>query len=325
MEHEDDFFLDAQKLRENINLLEDKHKLFDDPEKNTCYAELNRVENRDSFGYLWPFCEKTLVYKERFHYASMRQSCLTEKMEINYVITGTGDFHIRREAIPFKEGDMLICGKSLHHSSSLRDDAIILNCFFDPLFLKDLCESMDQYNSQLLKLLAKNILEEESYEYILIGLNTTEIRRFIEQILNDILNESGDSSARLRKDVISLLHYLIKTEKEENNANNILDIKAVFEYLTENISNVTLKSAAEHFHFSESAFSKQIKRLAGEKFSDVLRDMKLKKAIEYLEKTDMSIESIAQYLNYSNRYSFERSFQSVYGMLPREYKALHCT
>ena len=182
---------------------------------------------------------------------------------------------------------------------------------------------MDQYSSRLLKLLVKNILESESDEYMIFSPESPVFFRSIRQILLDILYESTGSYSDLQKHVAALLRHLIQTEKQSNDTDDSLNLRILLAYLTDHLFDATLKSVADHFHFSESAFSKQVKKISGEKFSDLLRRMKLKKATEFLEQTDMSIESIAQYINYSNRYSFERAFLKEYGVLPKEYKENH--
>lgn len=73
----------------------------------------------------------------------------------------------------------------------------------------------------------------------------------------------------------------------------------IFQYLFNNLETYpTLRSVAEKFMMSESTLNRHIRKLTGEGYADVLKDMKCVKIIEYLLYSDFTLEEIALLLGY---------------------------
>ena len=81
---------------------------------------------------------------------------------------------------------------------------------------------------------------------------------------------------------------------------------------------LSLSSTAEHFGLSDSYFSVLFKEQMGQNYSTYIEALRLKRALVILKNTDMSIESVAACVGYSNTATFRRAFKRVYGISPQQ-------
>lgn len=97
---------------------------------------------------------------------------------------------------------------------------------------------------------------------------------------------------------------------------------AMESYLDEHYSDsmLSIGSMAEEFGFSESYFSVLFKETLGEPYSVYLEKLRLDKAAEMLNRSDSSIEDIAQKVGYGNSTTFRRAFKRVKGLSPQQYR-----
>ncbi len=95
-------------------------------------------------------------------------------------------------------------------------------------------------------------------------------------------------------------------------------------YIQENFMNVSLDDIADKFHFTKPYVSKYIKVKSGKTFTEIITDIKLKKAKTLLKNESMHIDVIAANVGYQNVEHFNRLFKKRYGMTPGQYR-LECS
>ena len=96
-------------------------------------------------------------------------------------------------------------------------------------------------------------------------------------------------------------------------------------YISEMLESPNLSSAAvsAHFGMSESAFSHAFKkRMGGNTFSKYVTDLKIQRAKSLLICTELSVEEIADKLNYASASSFARMFKAETSLTPTQYRKL---
>ena len=95
-------------------------------------------------------------------------------------------------------------------------------------------------------------------------------------------------------------------------------------YISEMLESPNLSSAtvSEHFGMSESAFSHAFKKRTGGTFTKYVTDLKIQRAKSLLICTDLSVEAIADRLNYASASSFARMFKSETALTPTQYRKL---
>lgn len=95
-------------------------------------------------------------------------------------------------------------------------------------------------------------------------------------------------------------------------------------YISEMLESPNLSSAtvSDHFGMSESAFSHAFKKRTGGTFTKYVTDLKIQRAKSLLICTDLSVEAIADRLNYASASSFARMFRSETALTPTQYRKL---
>ncbi len=94
----------------------------------------------------------------------------------------------------------------------------------------------------------------------------------------------------------------------------------ILNYMYENYSTITLRSTAEHFHYSESYLSNLFRQNFGETFTQSLRRHRMNRAKEYLVTTRWHLEEICEAIGYKDTTQFIRNFKEEFGVTPGQYR-----
>ena len=97
--------------------------------------------------------------------------------------------------------------------------------------------------------------------------------------------------------------------------------KAIREYLISHLDEkVSLEQLAKEAHLNLSVFHLVFSHIYGDTPYAYLKKYKMNLAAQWLSENKMKIGDIALELGYSNASKFAKAFQSVYGMLPKDYR-----
>ena len=83
---------------------------------------------------------------------------------------------------------------------------------------------------------------------------------------------------------------------------------------------ISLDDISREIDISPYYFSKIFKENTGENFIDYLTTLRIDKAKELLETTDMSMKELCGEVGYANPNYFSRIFKKIVGLSPTEYK-----
>lgn len=98
----------------------------------------------------------------------------------------------------------------------------------------------------------------------------------------------------------------------------IMQVKA---YIDRNfINDISVGNIAKRFNINPTYFSTIFKQQMGISFTEYLRNVRIEKACELLENSDMSTELIASSIGFNDVFYFYRVFKKVRGKTPTEYR-----
>lgn len=89
------------------------------------------------------------------------------------------------------------------------------------------------------------------------------------------------------------------------NEENLLD------YIDENYVNITLTQAANHFGFSASYFSRQVKKLMGQTFIQLVEQRRMKEAKKLIATNKYTITEIVQEIGYASKSFFYKKLHDI--------------
>lgn len=93
------------------------------------------------------------------------------------------------------------------------------------------------------------------------------------------------------------------------------------EYINEHFyENIDLKTLADIEHYNTSYYSEWFKNNTGVTVTEYIKNLRIKKAKEFLADTDMSILKIAQRVGYEHNSSFTRIFKESEKISPAEFR-----
>ena len=98
-------------------------------------------------------------------------------------------------------------------------------------------------------------------------------------------------------------------------------VRQAIEYLEEHYSEkISLTMVAAQLSFSPEHFSRMFTRETGVNFSTFLNNLRMKRAVELLEKTDKKVYEIAEEVGFSSVSYFSTAFKKSFGQTPNYYQ-----
>lgn len=99
-------------------------------------------------------------------------------------------------------------------------------------------------------------------------------------------------------------------------------LEKIYDYIDENIEQAKLnvESIAQEMGISRSVLLKKVKALTGLSPVELIRNIRMKKAVTLIDEGSYNFTQIAFMTGFSDSQYFSRSFKAVYGITPSEYK-----
>ena len=245
-------------------------------------------------------------------------------LEINFCISGEGEYTIIDETYPILKNDIFIINNLEYHmAKNLSGDMQLLVLVFDPELI--LSGSNDyQYIRAFYEW-------KNGFKHRLSGeIFATED---IKGVLDSIQREWDTKAVGWRLVVKSLLLTLLAllyrqfesiegySEEIRQFQNGYVKIAPAIRYMEEHYKeNIPLALLAGEVHMSVNYFSSYFSQTMDCTVSEYLIRLRLKNASVLLATTDNSILSIALESGFDNISYFNRVFRKAFGMTPREYR-----
>ena len=109
----------------------------------------------------------------------------------------------------------------------------------------------------------------------------------------------------------------METNTENRKQKLIIDVLG---YIEENYRDGELTRLAGVLNYDVYWLSKEIKKLTGKNYTDLVQEKRLNQAAYLLKNTAMSVTDIGLMVGYDNLSYFHRIFQKYYGTTPRKFR-----
>lgn len=248
--------------------------------------------------------------------------------EINYVYRGSLTQIISNEARLMNEGDFCIISPFTQHSVLAAKDSLVLSIqlrktTFDAIFGSFLAKT------DLLAIFFKNTLYEtnqSNYLYFHTD-NNDNIKMLIQNIVREANTDDNYSSTCCNGYVQILFSTLLRKYGKSalyygfNEQDSIdTDFTFILEYITQHYRTVTLDELSEFSHYSKPYLSSLFKKNMNQTFVNVLRNIKMRHALDFLANTEKTIEEIGIEVGYNSTDHFSRSFKQYNHCSPSEFR-----
>lgn len=151
-----------------------------------------------------------------------------------------------------------------------------------------------------------------------------EIQNFFEEMYT-VPEEARITYYRLKvQELLLKLHYLdISKEKPKKifERQQVLIVKKIHKRITEELSRrFTIDELSKEYFISPTALKQNFKGVYGVAISAYMKDIRIKKAADLLQKTNMNITDIAQAVGYKSQSKLGAAFKDVMKETPLEYR-----
>lgn len=150
---------------------------------------------------------------------------------------------------------------------------------------------------------------------------TSEMTSLIRSIYTNYIDKSSAYYIRQRMLITQFIlelesEAILNSPQQPNNSDLI-------SYILENLQTASLHEYAEIIHYSPVTTTSKIKEKYGMTFSQIVKQIRLKKAADLLADSMDSVELIMEQIGYTNKTYFYKNFKEVYNLSPASYRGLY--
>ena len=247
--------------------------------------------------------------------------------ELAYVYRGSCVSKHRDYDIELSQGSLLLMNPNEIHCMCTGSDEDVVFNFLLPEKLLYSTALMQLPKDSISDFIMEYFCETRSgNDFLVTNVSSDEwILRLLEQLIYEYHRPSPGHEVILKTGLTQLLvcmarHYIeplidLPLQRTSGLVHDLLM------YIKKNIASVTLADAAREFSYNAQYISRIIKKEIGMSFSQYVQRQRLQIAVEYLSKTNLSVEKIANRVGYTNISHFYDLFQKQYGMTPTAYRS----
>ena len=146
------------------------------------------------------------------------------------------------------------------------------------------------------------------------------IRSLLELMVTEYADRKEDTQRILKSMLQTLLLEIARRYRIEKTGTAPKSLtEQILDYMGDHSDVVTLKDISAHFHYHPNYISSLLHKETGRKFTEILLEKRMERAVLLMKNTTLSIEEISAMLGYSNHSNFYKAFKNYYGKSPREY------
>ncbi len=247
------------------------------------------------------------------------------EFEINYIVSGKGEFLCGDEKLTASKGDILVLPPDmLHGASACTDCKLVYYAFvFSPVLLGE--NSNDRCTVECIRPLMDGSLRIK----LPISMDKQEYEQLVSSIraINLLAAKNLSKTDLLLKSELLRFFWILESgrdlmERRTNQEKSYGDmVRPAFEYMQEHMEEeITVAQLATAIHLSKSYFMSSFKKAAGIGAMEYLGQIRINKACTKISETNERISSIAVSCGYGNISNFNRQFRKYTGCTPCTYR-----
>lgn len=247
-------------------------------------------------------------------------------IEMIYMCAGSTHHVIDGEDVFLQEGELLFLNQKARQEiypageGDIAVNFIVLPEFFD-YSLKMMGEEKNLLRDFVIDCL-KGENEEAGYMHFKVA-QVLPVQNPLENLIWTIWNKQPNkrsiNQASMGVLFLHLMNHMDCMETKTQNRKQRLIIE-VLRYIEENYRNGELTRLAGLLNYDVHWLSREIKKLTGKNYTELVQEKRLNQAAYLLKNTSMSVMDVGLLVGYDNLSYFHRLFQKHYGMTPRKFR-----
>lgn len=245
-------------------------------------------------------------------------------IELVYMCRGETEHIINGKFVKLCEGELLFLSMgAVQEIKKAGQNDIAVNFIILPQFLDKVLSMLGEEETPLKRFIIDAISRKttnNAYLHFKVR-EALPIQNLIENLIYtlvyDIQNRRNVNQTTMGLLILQLLNYTDLLDFEHP-ADTLL--AQVLKYVEENYAVGSLEELSRILHYDFYNLSREIKRISGKTYTELLQEKRLSQAMFLLKTTDMNISDIALSVGYDNISYFHRLFTKHTGMSPRNYR-----
>ena len=247
-------------------------------------------------------------------------------IEMIYMCSGSTHHVIDGEDVFLQEGELLFLNQKARQEiypageGDIAVNFIVLPEFFD-YSLKMMGEEKNLLRDFVIDCL-KGENEEAGYMHFKVA-QVLPVQNLLENLIWTIWNKQPNkrsiNQASMGVLFLHLMNHMDCMETKTQNRKQRLIIE-VLRYIEENYRNGELTRLAGLLNYDVHWLSREIKKLTGKNYTELVQEKRLNQAAYLLKNTSMSVMDVGLLVGYDNLSYFHRIFKKCYGTTPRKFR-----
>ena len=248
-------------------------------------------------------------------------------VEIIYMYRGSKTNMVNGETVELNEGEMLFLSQNCRHENMPSgDDDISVNFIVLPHFFERSLEMLGEEETLLHRFIVQ-CLRGESGKASYLHFKTADVLpvRYLTQTLIWTLINDEPNPRKINETTMGLLLLQLLNHTDGLNYSNDGSgvIIHVLKYIDAHFADGSLSELADSLFYDFNALSKQIKRVTGKTYTELVQEKRLSQACVLLTTTDIGVAEVSRLVGYENISYFHRLFFKTYGMSPKNYRKVN--
>ncbi|WP_159721960.1 AraC family transcriptional regulator [Enterococcus sp. CSURQ0835] len=253
-------------------------------------------------------------------------------LEFNYMLAGESQQVVNGKELRLKEKQLLLLDtNSEHELAALGPNDLLINFLFRTKELNiDLLKRIDTRSAGLTYNFLMSAILGNNYNDNFLVLDLTEhpeIQTTFEQMMHEF-----HEPKRLTKEIMDAYTQILflqlsrvyhsQLEKIYHGVQDADFMIKVLQRIENDYRKLTLLDLAAEFGYNKNYLSNMIKEKTGKTFKELVTLQRLNEAHRLVLTTDAAIETIAEFVGYSNKTQFYKKYRDYFGATPKEIRHL---
>jgi len=272
---------------------------------------------------------RDILCVQQLHHNVHYSQTLHNVYAFTYIYKGSCSYYFNRQTLHLKQGDLFVATPGFSHQIYTVPGTFALVVMFNSAVFNILFNDFLTANSPLSEFFRQAVARKETGNYCVIAGNADdeELRFYLQSMVCECFSDnaySNTSATSLLKLFLSraFIKYpnrltIYKRDFSGERANS----KEILRYIRSNYQDITLPHLADHFHYNRTYISRFIHQHYGKTFIELINELKIEHAREYLLKTSLRISEIPGLVGFESYDHFCRTFKKYTGMTPGKYRS----
>lgn len=245
-------------------------------------------------------------------------------IEVVYMCSGSTVHIINGNTVTLNTGELLFLRTdAVQEIKRAGERDIAVNFFILPQFFDKVLGMLGEEDTPLKSFVLNGFSRKNtgnSYLHFKVS-DILPIQNLVENLLYTLIddkpNKRNVNQITMGLLFLQLINHTDRLSTEQSTDAVLLE---VFKYIEENYRSGSLNGLAKLLHYDLYWLSREIKRLTGKTYTELLQEKRLSQAAFLLSTTKINIADISVAVGYENVSYFHRLFAKRFGISPREYR-----